>query len=94
MSKSRQKSHSETEHLRGEIKRLKSENRNLRKRVKELDKRAHFYEEIADEIIEDVKPKDTCKHCGKGVLSEIDLVHVILTKCDVCDYQRRRKPRG
>lgn len=91
MSKSRQKTHSETEHLRGQIKNLKSENRQLRKRLKELEKQSHFYEEIADEAIEEVKVKNTCKACGEGVLQEVDLGIKVLVKCDSCDYKRTRK---
>ena len=94
MSKTRQKNHNEAEHHKGIIKKLKSENRQLRKRVRALDKKAHFYEEIVDEVSEDVIIKNACPECSNGVLQEIDFVHMILTKCNSCDYQKKRKPRN
>jgi ribosomal protein L44E len=94
MSKTKQKTHSKTEHLEGQIKTLKSQNRQLRRRLKELEKQSHFYENIVDEVVDDVNVKNICKSCKKGTLQEIDLKHVIITACDTCDYKRKRKPRN
>ncbi len=94
MAKTKNKSHSELEHLRGENKRLRSENRQLRREVNQLKKEAHFYEHIVEEEVEDVKIKrNNCPECGKGVLQELDLTHVIITRCDTCGYKKSRKPR-
>ena len=43
MSKTRQKTHNESEHFKGEIKKLKSENKHLRQRIKELERWEHTY---------------------------------------------------
>lgn len=94
MSKTKQKTHSKAEHLEGQIKALKSENRQLKRRLRELEKKSHFYEDIVEEAAEEVKIKNACPECGKGTLQEVDLVHVIITKCDTCDYKKRRKPRN
>lgn len=93
MSKTRQKNHSETEHLRGLVKKLKSENRQLRKRLKELDRRSHFYQDIIDEVAEEVEVKNVCPSCKKGIVEELNFVHIIVEKCNQCDYQKNRKPK-
>lgn len=91
MSKTKQKNKSEVEVLRGENRRLKSENRNLRKRVKELEKKSHFYEEIVDEVVEDVKFRNTCRNCGKGEVLSYDMGLIRLNKCNLCDYEKKIK---
>lgn len=91
MSKTKSKNHSELEHLRGLIKHLKSENRQLRRRLKEIDKKVHFFEDVVDEIVEEVDVKNACKACGKGTILEYDLKYVILEKCNLCDYQNKKR---
>lgn len=68
--------------------------RQLKRRVRELDRKAHFYEHIVDEVVEEVEVKNTCPSCKSGVLQELDFAHIIITKCNQCKYQRKRKPRG
>lgn len=94
MSKTKQKTHSKTEHLEGVIKELKSQIRQLRKRLKESEKQSSFYEDIVDEAANEVKVEDACPNCGKGILQEVDLIHIIITKCNTCEYKKRRKPRN
>lgn len=93
MSKTRQKNKSEVEQLRGENRKLRSQNRQLRKRVNQLERKAHFYEEVVEEITEDVTIKKSCPECDEGILQELDMIHVIITKCTECDYRKTRKPR-
>ena len=94
MAKTKNKSHSEVEHLRGENKKLKSENRQLKRRLSQLVKEAHFYENIVEEETEDIKIKrNTCKLCGKGILEELDLTHIVVVRCDTCDFRESKKPR-
>lgn len=93
MSKTKSKNHNELEYQKGIVRKLKSENRQLKKRLKELDKRAHFYEELVDEAVDEVEIKNSCPECNKGILQEHDFVHIIITKCNNCDYQKKRKPR-
>jgi len=94
MSKTKQQNRSETEHLRGLVKKLKSENRQLKKRVRALDKKAHFYEEVVDEVAKEVSMSNACPECPTGNLKEHDFVHIILTKCNHCEYEKKRKPRN
>lgn len=82
------------EHLRGLVKSLKSQLRQERKKNKELSKRAHFYEDVVEEVVEEVEIKATCPKCQKGNLQQMDLKHLIITKCDNCDYNEKRKPNG
>ena len=94
MSKTRQKNSSELEVLRGENRKLRSENKQLRRRVREIDKKAHFYENVLDDVVEEVELKNLCPSCKKGILQEFDFTHVVVTKCGQCDFQKKRKPRG
>jgi len=93
MSKTKNKNHSELEYLRGQIKSLKSKVRSLTRRNKELEKHAHFYEDVIDEVTEDIEFVANCPVCKKGVLQQLDLHHVFITKCDSCDYRKTRKSK-
>jgi len=91
MSKTRQKTHSRTEHLEGLLKAEKSKVRQLRKRLKELERRSHFYEDIVEEAAKDVKVKNTCPLCKKGQIKILDLKHVKYETCDSkeCEYRKK-----
>jgi hypothetical protein len=91
LSKTKLKGKSELEHLRGQNKKLTSENKQLRKRLKAIVNKSHFYEHIADEVIEDIDVKESCEFCGKGELYEIDLKFLKIKKCNVCDFSERIK---
>ena len=89
MGKSKNRSKSEVEYLRGEVRRLKAE-------LKYYKRRSHIETGIIDEVIEEAPIKDisvsnTCPDCGKGVLQEIDLHFLIVKKCDHCDYKETKK---
>lgn len=92
MSKTKNKNRSEQEYLNGQIRKLESENRQLKKRLKALDKRAHYYEEILNDVEDEVEMKNICPQCNKGTLCEHDFKHLIIVKCDNCKYQKNRKP--
>lgn len=95
MSKTRQKTHSEKEHLSGRIKKLERENRRLRKENRMLSKRAHMYENVIDKASEhdEHEEKETCKQCGKGQIEVFDFTHIIVKTCNVCEHQWRYKPK-
>lgn len=93
MSKSRNKNRSELEYVRGKNKQLKSENRQLRRRVNDLEKRSHFYEEVIDDVVEDID-LDECQECGKGYLQVLDLKYIKFVHCDTCGYKERLKSDG
>lgn len=89
MGKSKNKSKSEVEHLRGEIRRLKAE-------LKYYKRRAHIENSIMDDVIddaplEDVKIMDDCAQCGKGCLIEYDFKYATLKKCDNCGHEERKR---
>lgn len=92
MGKIQQKNKSEIEYFRGLIKKLKSENRHLKKRIKELNKREHFYEEIIDDVLDEEDGQlncEACPSCETGVLVEVDLHRVKIKKCNQCDYRTK-----
>lgn len=93
MSKTKQKSHSEIEHIKGQLKKLSSENRQLKKRNKELERKTHFYEDVIDDVAEDIELTASCPECKEGFLQELNFIHVIVTKCSQCDYQEKRKTK-
>lgn len=91
MSKTKNKTHSETNHLKGRIRSQSRLIRQLKKRLKELERKSHFYEEVVDEFVEDVEVQDRCLECGKGNMIAYDFVHMILKTCDVCGHKERSK---
>lgn len=91
MSKSRNQNRSELEYVRGQLKAVQRENRQLRKRLKALDKKAHFFESEVVDSAEDINI-DLCSHCGKGVLQVLDLAHITLVTCNICEHRERIRP--
>lgn len=89
MSKSRNRSKSEIEHLRGQIRQLKAE-------LKYYKRRSHIENSIIDDVIEDsnleIVNTSECPSCGKGVLIEYDFVYATLRKCS-CGYEEKRRKR-
>jgi hypothetical protein len=89
-----------SEYYLGIIRKLKSENRNLKKRLKQLEKREHFYEdneEDDDDIIElpvgeenEVYTK-RCNECGKGMLKTFEIVGRVFETCETCGYRKKIK---
>lgn len=90
MSKTRSKQHNESEHYRGQIRKLESENRQLKRRLKQLEKQSHFYEDLVDAVAEEIKiVEDKCKACGEGVLKFVDLKYAKFMVCDKCKKREK-----
>jgi predicted RNase H-like nuclease (RuvC/YqgF family) len=80
MPKKRAKS--SDEYYRGLIRELEKENKSLKRRVKELEKKEHMFEDRSQEEelsydTEDTHPKifksaNICLECGKGKLKEFE----------------------
>lgn len=89
MGKSKNKSKSEVEFLRGEVRRLKAELKYYKRRnFQESD----FIDEVIEEApLEDVKPKAPCDNCGKGLIIEYDFKFATLIKCDTCGHEERKR---
>jgi len=93
MSKSKQRSHSETEHLRGEIRELKKTNRSLLKQLRQFEK---YEQQSFDNYVhdnEDTLPtkKIVCENCGKGTYNEIIVSNMIYGSCSLCNFKKRLK---
>ena len=89
MGKTRRKERSETEYLRGQVRELEKENRSLKKRLRQLDKRSHLYEDIIEAVAEDIIVEEKCPTCKTGKHSVLDLKHVRFMICSDCDYRKR-----
>lgn len=89
VGKTRNRSKSEVEFLRGENRRLKAE-------LKYYKRRAHIENSIIDDVIEEaplenVRPLDQCPNCGKGLMIEYDFKFATLKKCDSCGHEERKR---
>lgn len=91
MSKTKRKERNEYEYLRGQIRKLESENRQLRKRLKQLDKKSHFYEDLIDAVAEDITMDNNCKKCRSGILRHVDLKYAQFLVCANPECQDRKK---
>jgi prefoldin subunit 5 len=82
MAKSKNKTHSEIQFLRGEIKHLK-------RKLKECHK-AKGIESLDDEELEvEEVDAELCENCGKGVLLSVDLGLFVIKKCDHCEFREK-----
>jgi hypothetical protein len=103
MGKKRERS--EAEYLRGLVRELKSENRNLKKRLGTVGKKVKRYEQLVDESAEEVemereaayltaKGKSRCPEC-KGDIELMDLGVRELHVCTSgCGYRRTFPKKG
>lgn len=88
MSKSKNKSRSEVEYLRGKIRKLESQ-------LKYHRQREHFFEAPIEDINEEVEEitADQCPKCKRGVVTTYDFTFATLSKCSNCDYEIRQKKK-
>lgn len=92
MSKTRNKNRSEIEYLSGEIRKLKKENKQLR-RLLEKQSPAQDEESLPADS-EDTHPKmyteiKYCSECGKGKLRTFEIIGRFFVECDTCDYRKK-----
>ena len=94
MGKVKRKEHSESEYYKGIIKKFKLEVKSLKQQLRSLQKREHFYEDNDnnEEDMSEILP-NSCPKCKKGKLSEVDLHKLIITKCDNCEYQTKKRSK-
>lgn len=90
MGKVRRRERSETEYLRGEIRKLESENRQLKRDIKQANKRTTFFEDIVDDVVEPTDIEEKCEECKTGSLKLLDLKHVTYLVCDSCNYRVKK----
>jgi hypothetical protein len=84
---------SSDEYYRGIIREKDKLIKSLQRRVKHLEKREHLYEDPSIDVIEDIQEGESCPRCSKGELREIDLKHIIIVKCNSCEYNEKRKSK-
>lgn len=94
---SRSKEKSEVEHLRGLVRQLKSELRNLKKSMARKQKREHLLDDVEEreaelllkETLEEkevVSKKETCPKC-RGKLDIIDGARIKIYICSDCSHR-------
>lgn len=81
------------EFLKGQIRSLKSENRNLKKRIRRLEKDLMLGSYLGDRE-DDNEPEQKepdCSNCGKGVLNQVIIVDRSFSVCDTCGWRSRAR---
>jgi hypothetical protein len=88
MPKKREKS--ADEYVKAQVRALTAENKQLKKRLKQLERREHSY--VDPEPIEEsepfVKPR-RCEDCGKGTLEFKNVVGRCWSQCDTCAWRSK-----
>ncbi len=89
----RSKSYRNEEDLKGLLRQLKAENKSLKRRLRQLEKNKHIWEEYLLEDEDQEVKKDTkeqrCPECGEGILSYVDLGIKHLMCCNQCKYRTK-----
>lgn len=95
----KKRSKSSDEWYRGRIRELERENRALKKQLKQLEKKEHFFDEGQDieiasdseDTFPDLKAKTPCHSCGKGFIEEFEIMGRIIGTCNICGDRKRLK---
>ncbi len=97
----KKKDRSELEWLRGQLRELTKLNRQLKRRLRQLENHKNTYDNYTsqdEDLSEDseetmptnVRPVITyCDECGKGKLYTFELIGRLFEACDVCDYRKK-----
>jgi len=88
----RSKSHRGDEDLKGMLREARSQIKALKRRLRQLEKNKHLWEENK---LDDSEPEEfqevklsNCPDCKKGFLKNTDLNIKILITCTLCDYRK------
>lgn len=74
----------------GEIRQLKAENKQLKRRLQQLERAKHIYHDLQDVLEPEEKPKkEMCKVCTRGELEELIIVGRLFQRCTICDYRSK-----
>lgn len=87
MGKKKYPDDDQIEILTKEIRKLKSINRNLSKRLKKLDRK--FVETDVEDDEDEPILSNTCPKCARGDLIEVDLGPKKLKRCTICDHRTK-----
>jgi hypothetical protein len=92
MARRKKEADDDVEKLEIEVRKLKSENRHLQKRLKKSNKKYKPEHDREKLIEEDHAPKRlVCQQCGKGEIVSTELGPRKLVRCTVCDYRKTLK---
>lgn len=87
MSKSREGK--DDEFYKGIIRQQKAEIRNLKKRIRRLEK-DNLLKDIEDDTPEvEIMEYETCKECGKGILKDIVVADRLIVVCENCGWRSK-----
>ena len=90
----------ETEYLKGIIRQQKAEIKHLRKELKRTSKNSKRYKDLQEDLIDEgfkesiqavTEEFPTCSKCGKGSIREEKIGHVMMLKCNTCDFSVFKK---
>lgn len=80
----------------GELRKLKAENRALKKRLKQLEKHQHQYEthtdpdpEVSTETELTTNTHKSCPDCGKSKLIEFSILDKVFLICNLCGHREK-----
>lgn len=80
------------EFFRGKIRELEALVKALKRRIRQLEKQQHLYDNKDDEIEEKAPSRqiDWCPMCSKAEVEEFTVANRIFKRCNLCGY--RSKP--
>ena len=76
------------EFYKAQIRNLKKENQQLRRKIKELENRLAFTSDILPEEVEESE-KQKCTHCNKGYFKELVIVDRLIKVCESCGFRTK-----
>jgi hypothetical protein len=89
------------EFWRGRVRELEKENRSLKKRIKQIQKKEHIFDdsnsqdtEVAidsEDTYPDLKRLNPCNECGKGFIEEYEIMGKVIGTCNICGDRKRIK---
>ena len=97
------KDRSELEHLRGIIRDLEKQNRQLRSKLKQYEKSKHIYHDVITDY-KDILEKDVelekeapkkktyyCEKCHSGIMEQFEILNKTIGTCNSCGHRKRIK---
>lgn len=97
MAKTKQKSRSDSEHMRGIIREYEKEIRSLRQQLRQFEKYEQHsqdeeYKLDNEDTYVDLKMVKNCSSCGKGKIVEtLAIMGKIYGTCNICEHKERMK---
>ena len=89
VEKKRNQDRNETEHLKGIIRELEKQVRQLKQELRYYKKRPEKEQETLE--LETKESRIPCDDCGKGFYDEFLLLDKVYGTCDTCDSRKRLK---